>query len=388
MSHGKVDCGGPQSLSALVNGGAYHLRSTKPVTVYQFNPLEYQNNDSCTCDPYCHDCSFTNDASLLLPVNALGKDYYAASWSTYDILDYPGLVAITATEDSTEVRVVTTTETHAGNGVPAFEPGVQQTLNLNSGDVVQLLSATAPFDQPPKDLTGSYVLADKPVQVIAGHYCTLVPYGVVACDHLEESMFPVETLSTRYVVTSPAVPTLPNGKVRVVRIVATHADTVLTFDPPQANIATQLEKPGDFMEIPSTSEDFSISADHKILVAEYMTGQEAGGGTGDPAMSLAVPVDQYRLDYQFHAPVNYEEGYVNVVAPTGARIELDGEVLTGFAAIGGSGFGVLRVELDRGGTGDHRLVGDAPFGISVYGYGDFTSYWYPGGLDLAPIIID
>jgi len=25
---------------------------------------------------------------------------------------------------------------------------------------------------------------------------------------------------------------------------------------------------------------------------------------------------------------------------------------------------------------------DKPIGISVYGYGQYTSYWYPGGLDL------
>ena len=26
------------------------------------------------------------------------------------------------------------------------------------------------------------------------------------------------------------------------------------------------------------------------------------------------------------------------------------------------------------------------FGITVYGYGQYTSYWYPGGLDLNTII--
>ena len=36
------------------------------------------------------------------------------------------------------------------------------------------------------------------------------------------------------------------------------------------------------------------------------------------------------------------------------------------------------------------LMGTQPFGIVVYGYGAFTSYMYPGGLDLrkiAPSII-
>ncbi len=30
----------------------------------------------------------------------------------------------------------------------------------------------------------------------------------------------------------------------------------------------------------------------------------------------------------------------------------------------------------------HTATGNQPFGIEVYGYGYFTSYMYPGGLDL------
>ena len=75
-----------------------------------------------------------------------------------------------------------------------------------------------------------------------------------------------------------------------------------------------------FVEIAGNLASFQITADKKILVAQYMEGQEAGGGTGDPAMALAVPVEQYRVEYQFHAPVNYETNYVNVTAPLGASM--------------------------------------------------------------------
>ena len=33
----------------------------------------------------------------------------------------------------------------------------------------------------------------------------------------------------------------------------------------------------------------------------------------------------------------------------------------------------------------HRASAGEPFGIVVYGYGQYTSYMYPGGLDLAKI---
>jgi hypothetical protein len=49
-----------QGPTVLLADGAYRLRSDQPVTVYQYEPLEYKVGNSF---------SFTNDASLLLPVN-------------------------------------------------------------------------------------------------------------------------------------------------------------------------------------------------------------------------------------------------------------------------------------------------------------------------------
>ena len=47
---------------------------------------------------------------------------------------------------------------------------------------------------------------------------------------------------------------------------------------------------------------------------------------------------------------------------------------------------MARVPLNNNlGSGNHSITGDQGFGISVYGYGVDTSYWYPGGLDLSII---
>ncbi len=377
MSNGQLECGAPQNNSALVTDGAYHLRSTEPVTVYQFNPLDYVSGSQY---------SYTNDASLLLPVNAMTPNYFVTAWPAWNtgfIGDFPSLMAVTATQDGTTAVITTTAATVAGSGAPAFTAGVAQPVTMNAGDVLQLFATTG-------DLTGSSVAADKPVQVIGGHYCTQIPFGVTACDHIEESVFPYETLSNKYIVAAPALPTLPDGKVEIIRIVATEADTHLTYEPPQAGAPESIAAAGSFVEIANNQASFRITADKKIVVAQYMEGQDAGGGTGDPAMALAVPIDQYRTDYQFHAPVNYETNYVQVTAPMNAMITLDGatEPLTGFVAIGTTDYGLLRVTLDNSGNGNHSISGDQPFGISVYGYGQYTSFWYPGGLDLSPIVVE
>jgi hypothetical protein len=86
------------------------------------------------------------------------------------------------------------------------------------------------------------------------------------------------------------------------------------------------------------------------------------------------------------APANYQQNWVNVVAPTGATVTVDGTTVTGFTGIGASGYSVARFALCAnnapGGTGVHTATSSQPFGIQVYGYGRYTSYFYPGGLGL------
>jgi hypothetical protein len=292
-------------------------------------------------------------------------------------------MAVTASADGTEVTITTTASVPAGTGTPAFSPGTPQTVNLDQGDVIQLMTVTG-------DLTGTSVEATKPVQVLGAHYGIFIPDGVCCADHMEESMLPIESLSTAYVVTAPAVPPLPNGKERYIRIIATQPNTTISYEPAIAGAQTTLAQAGSFIEIQRHVGDHLITADHKVLVAEYMEGQEAGGDTGDPAMTVAVPTDQYRTEYLFHAPINYEVNYVNITAPTGAVVLLDGAEVSGFTAIGASGYAVARVTLDNGigGVGNHQATSTEPFGITVYGYGQYTSYWYPGGLDLENIPIE
>ena len=95
-------------------------------------------------------------------------------------------------------------------------------------------------------------------------------------------------------------------------------------------------------------------------------------------MTLAVPKDQYRKSYLFHAPSTYSSNYVNITAPTGVAVTLDGASVSGFSPIGGTGFSVARVALANANGGSHTISSSSAFGISVYGYYTYTSYWYPG----------
>jgi hypothetical protein len=359
--------------SMVSKAGSYRLRSTQPVTVYQFNPLEYMVNGSG---------SYTNDASLMLPTSAWGIKYMVASrnswsWSGFNL---PGFYAVVASQDNTKVTLApsaTGGSVRAGGGVAANGTG---SVTLNTGDVLQVLSGVPTS----ADLTGTVVDADKPVEVIGGHNCTFIPANVGYCDHLEESMFPISTLAKDYIVTPPSLPTLPQPKPFFVRVIAVEPNTTVDYDPPQPSWPKSLAKAGDYFELDS-GKSFKITASNRVLVSQYMKGQDAGGNSGDPAMALAVTSMQFRKDYLFHSPVNYEHNYVNVIAPTGAKVTLDNNPVGGWEVVGGTGFGIARVKFPNSGNGNHRVSADQKVGITVYGYGQYTSYWYPGGLNLADL---
>ena len=138
---------------------------------------------------------------------------------------------------------------------------------------------------------------------------------------------------------------------------------------------------------------WSVTGTDRLLVTQFLVGQNFtsggqanNGGAGDPSMSTAIPTAQYRADYEFLVPATYTSSYVNVAAPVGATVTLDGTPLDAseFTPIASSGWQVARHPLAGGA---HRATSTVGFGIVVYGYASYTSYMYPGGLNFGTITI-
>ncbi|MEW5851458.1 MAG: IgGFc-binding protein [Myxococcota bacterium] len=365
--------------SRVVVDSAYRLRSTLPVTVYQFSPLEYRldNVANCPGDPPCR--SFSNDASLLLPSHVLGTSYTVMSWPSQGV---GGFISVTATQDNTTVSV-----TGAGSDTAAEGGGIRGdgsgTAVLNEGDVLQVFSSQDLLDA---DLSGTRIQASRPVMVVGGHICANVPDLTVAyCDHLEETHAPSDTLGREYVVTVPATPGGVTAN-HMLRLSAAQGFSTVTFDPPVATSATLQpgEKPLDVLAV---SQDVHITGTAPLLVAHFMQGSTiTPGARGDPSMALAVPTEQFRSRYIFIASSTYDESYVNIIAPLAAVVRLDNAPVpeTAFQRVSGSSWRVARVPLPR--TPEfHEVRASLPVGIVVYGYGVDTSYMYAGGTNLQTI---
>ncbi len=363
----------------IVAGGAYHIMSTEPITAYQFNAYQYVIGA---------EYSYTNDASLLVPVNAMTGNYRAATWPTFN--NWPGTIAVVGTQAGTSVTVTAPAGTLQASGGIGTSGG---TVTLNAGDVLEIESALdAPGQTYGADMTGTLIAANKPVETFGGHSCTYIGATAAACDHVEQIAFPIETLRGDYLVTPPF--NNNGGPSEWIKLIGVNAGTHIAFDPASVS-APQTLGPGTVITLSGVSAAFRVystdTPQQPFFVSQYMIGQQnfnsncqnnVATDCGDPSESVAVATAQFRSSYQFAAPTSYTENWVNVIAPAGSTVTVDGANVTGFAAIGGSGYDWAHVALSAANNGVHKASSSMPFGIEVYGYGSYTSYMYPGGLNL------
>jgi len=378
------------------------LKSTVPVVAYQFNPLENVG-------------VFSNDASMLLPTNALGKQYRVLTWKARDdsLASYFTVVAVE--EGETQVHLRVTAATQEGPGLPALSPGGEATVTLTRFQTLHVKTRDAC-----SDLSGTEVESDRPIAVMGGHECANVPAGpscggqFCCCDHLEDQVFPLKAWGKRYVVSR----TWPRGQAPdTLKVLAAADNTVLSVQGASVTIPTLAK--GQAYEF-DVSSDVEVFSDQPFLLAQFLQGQTSPtgcdmtcddtllfgkkcdgdlfgkscdsdedccpgvAGIGDPAMIVAVPVEQFRKDYRFLVPTKYAKNYLNIVAPAGAGVELDDAPVpeSQFSAVGGGQFRVARIAVS---DGVHRVTSSAKVGIIVYGWDQYVSYGYAGGMNVNPL---
>ena len=326
--------------------GAFKVVSDVPIVAYQFNPLENAN-------------VFSNDASQLLPVSALGN----AGASTYVIAGWPQTIArsevptqnfgtdlrafltIAATRPNTQVKIRTTARIIPGGPAPAGVP-IGGTLDVTLQPYEVLNLETGAFNA---DFTGSIVNASAPVAVFVGSEASDAPFfGTLAerqccADHLEDQAVPVRAVGKSYVLghvpnRSKAVKAA-GGAIGVVdepeyyRVVAVGAG--------KTTVKTSLPPPYDSFDLADVGanrtltslKDFTLTATQSVIVVDVQSSQEAAGVPrglpgGDPSLTYVPPVEQWRADYVFLTPDKYAFDFVVVTAPFAAKVYLDGLLLT------------------------------------------------------------
>jgi hypothetical protein len=393
----------PQQIErqGLAVGGGFRLTADVPILAYQWNPYGLE--------------LYSTDASLLIPKTSLDGTYIVAAWGTGPGSSWQQLrsqVTVVATEEDTHVSFITSVNVASMGGVGPFTAGVQSGQHtLGAYDVLAFEAGT--IDQ---DVTGTVVMADKPVAVFGGHSCANVPSGAyAACDHVEEQLLPLAAWGTETVLARHAprqgCSSQPADPV-VWRIIAGADDMTVTFDPPApapAGASYSFAQQGQLLQFIGPSDHYAsgtlndppdpLHPEAPFFVYQVMTGCTYGGcanSEGDPMMLTSPPAGQFLDRYVFNTDnvFDFDYDHIIVVRPLGIPVELDCMgVLSdaAFAQVGSSDWEVGRFFIDNPGNttgcadGAHVLFAEGQVGLSVVGTADANSYGYLGGVGVRSI---
>jgi hypothetical protein len=372
----------------FLSSNAIRVTSSSPLVVYQFNAFEP---------------TFSNDASLLLPRNGLGKIHRVLDYPTsapiapgFESLKNHAFVTVVGTQPGTHVKVILGQAIVAGGPITTpKKKGEIVEITLGAFDVLNLES-----DGMPGDMTGTVVEADAPVAVFTGTEGSISPLNTAVpkppdyadrnccIDHLEEQVFPVTAMGKKYVITrSPIRSTTGYREPDEIRFlgIAETATVKTNLPAPFDNFTIN---PGEMKET-WTDKDFTVVSSAPVAVGQILVSQQyvAGAYSGDPSLTIFPALEQYRQSYLFLVPPKWEKNYVVISAQVGGEVKIDGAVPSGCVTEPAGTIDSISYEARRCpvGAGVRRLTGDKPFGVTAYGYGFAGSYAFSGGADVKPI---
>ena len=338
--------------SAAANKKSVRIQSSAPVSVYALNL-----------------CTWLADATNLLPISAIGTDYYHLSrYSEGGPIPKYDQYMVIATQ----------------NGTIVYENGVE-VITLAEGHVYfKQYDHTA-------NISGYHITSNKPVAYFSAHnFCGISGGG----DNFFQQFPPVNAWGKKFLIP------VTNRKIELIRIVASQNNTTITKSGGKimtvAGGKTTLNlNAGEWveLEISLAENGCYIEADKPVQICSYMVGNVYPGTDvtygGDESLCWIPSVEQ-SLDSVLMAP--FAAGTLNkhfalIVTPTATKylttVSIGGAAPT--ALSGGtwydnpaSGMSFYNVELNKS-SSSYLFANNA--GLIAYGYGfaHAISYYYMAG---------
>jgi len=331
---------------SITNTGI-HIVSSAPITLYGLNKT-----------------TETTDGFLALPYEALGDKYVilTAQGRLGSGSIYGSQFTALATEDNTILTVIPSVST--GTRI-AWQP---YNITLNQGQVYQLMDKTS----NEADLSGTVIMADKPVAVFSGHRCAYVPVTYQACDYLLEQIPPNDAWGMEFSVFRLAGRAYGD----TLRMITFTDNTEIKINGVLAFILNKYQ----VAEMIMTQHSF-IQSNAPILVAQFSNGSDFDGLTGDPFMMLITPSEQFTNNARVVLPFpSFTYNYINVIAPQEAvgNITLDGQNIPSYyyTKIGTENYYGVALTIT---AAPHILASGYNFAAYAYGFSNFESYGYQVG---------
>lgn len=336
-------------------------------------------------------------ASLILPVEALGQKYYSMNYDqipgSQDGVPRLSQFVIIASEANTKILI------HPRlRNIPSPGPPQEVTL-VNAGDVYEYTSND--------DLTGTFVEVD-PVTSACKRFAMFSGSSAtgVGCsdsfDPLFQQAYPVKSWGKEY----GFVPFSGPNQGNIIRVVASEDNTQVIIP----GYSIPLLSKGQFFTTPPNNTRQIITSDKPIAVAQYALtaacadtrnfGKPQGSHpvVSDPDMVLLNPTEFNISDITVFSSKDEAiiTQYINIFIKTTATgsFRVNGAVPlnASFLPIGNSGYSYMQLNVGiapyntvppGGGQPSIRLSASEGFNAIAYGFGNYESYAYSAGTNLA-----
>ncbi|RWY53716.1 PKD domain-containing protein [Mucilaginibacter gilvus] len=327
--------------------------------------------------------SSVSGATLLLPVNALGKNYYSINYTqqsnseTDNLHSYSSFMVI-GTEDDTIVEVIPT-----ANLLDGSIAGQVLTLTLKKGEVYQGLALA--------DLTNTIIRTKsnngdcKRIAVFSGS--TKIGIGCreagFTSDNLFQQVYPTASWGKSYIT----VP-LKHRNYDIFRVILSDDKTNLTVNGEKTYFPVR----GLYNYEINSQEPNIITADKPIQVVQYAVsqGQQLNScqtdffDLGDPEMIFLTPTEQTLDHVTLYSSPYYgiASHYINVVIKDAQKstFTLDGKPYTNFTQLSRDPtYAYAQIDVS---SGTHNIRAADGFNAIAYGFGQHESYGYAAGASL------
>ena len=360
-----------------------------------------------------HEEIASNDAYLALPIILLpeGRSY---EYIVASILGDSGTIAqskdsvalIIGTENDTEIMLEPSTIiTHPFAPNDTYIPGAPVQFRTV---IIQRFQSFY-LQVRGGDISGTRIIANKPISVFSGHECANVPSFSEPCDMLIEQIQPIDTWGTEVVT----IPLRTRNGGDIIKIFASQDSTTVsvTYTNTVNGIVTSdpsfTLNANSYREI--SIEDFSlIQSNYQIGVFQFSRSFRTDNNIISDPFILSVPSrEQYRNSYVV-APAPFDpslEGiipggvsyvnYTNIAVP--AEYFNASLITINNNAINASEFmPIRRVDNSIWGYGAQLLLNqgaqvikhedpNAAFSVTMYGFSNQMSWGCTGGTGLAPV---
>lgn len=356
--------------NGLFTGKAIHVTAARPIVVYSFTTQ-----------------ALSSAATLCLPTNVLGKQYYAASYTQVSAnATANNFITIIAVEDNTVVEIIPTqaTVSWAANSV--------NTINLNKGEIYQVLGQMT--GSSGSDLTGTSIRSVasgtggcKRIAVFSGSGRVWVPSSCGnGADNLYQQLYPVNTWGRKY-LTVPS----SNRNRNYYRIIRPAATAIVSLN---GTVIPAASFVNNFYEFDNTIPNL-IESDSAICVAQYFTSASCVGNPNpyDPDMVILNPVEQNIADVTLSSSdrlshATTPQHYIHVIMKNA------GTAISSFQFDGGpipptatwvthpQDINYSYLYLDNVTESSHSLKSDSGFNAIAYGYASNETYAYSAGTNV------